>query len=176
MMATWHHLINKGQAQRPLGNLVSFLSPANATAVIFQQTRPTQRNFPMTLLKQQMLESVLTFARPQPTCSTQRSTPCYSGSLPFLNSKNYQMFRECKLRELSWGAREGRGHLNPLGLFCLYCLSHVLLSTLRFVTRRLHLATSLGWRQGLSHLPATHSWHLNTLVPRRCLINECMCV
>lgn len=122
MMATWHHLINKGQAQRPLGNLVSFLSPANAPAVIFRQTRPTQRNLPMTLLTQQMLELVLTLARPQPTCSTQRSAPCYSGSLPFLNSKNYQMFRECKLRELSWGARDGRGHLNPLGLFCLYCL------------------------------------------------------
>lgn len=157
MTATWHHLINKRQAQRPLGNPVSFLSPAKATAIIFQQTRPTQGNLPMTLLSQQMLELVLTLARPQPTCSTQGSVPCYSGSPPFLNSKNSQMFRDCKLRELSWGARDGRGYLNPLGMFGLCCLWHLSLSTLGIVTRRLDLATFSGWRQGLSRLPATHS-------------------
>ena len=33
MIVIWHYVTNKGQVQRPLGSLVSFPSPANATIV-----------------------------------------------------------------------------------------------------------------------------------------------
>ena len=61
--ASRHHLIDKGPAQRPL---LPFLSPASATAVISQQTRPTRRNLPVTPLNQQTPERKLTPARPHP--------------------------------------------------------------------------------------------------------------